>query len=516
MSTTTGSASVADSLRDARVALRTAWYDAALEFLTGCEDWPTEFAEQAIVLKAETLSRRDPLEAIGYLTTVEDIPESAAGRFAFALAIGREHAAVRDYHAAASRYAEARLLVDAVPNGAATLAFHDLRMRAYRRDLSALTAPETLLALAHPDPTLAASSYNFRGWLHAFAGDYAAHMADMRQAVSYALTSGSEPVDVQVIALSLHTLAQAAFETADEDAMSYAMLAFESVAWTPDIRDAHYLTVRVSGWDAFMRGQPGRAQWAFKDARALAPTDPWRVMAHLDRAFVARVSGNEVWAIEELAEADRIARDVRWESCVEEQRQVLVILATLHASVDVVRAQRYASMYTQLGMTSLHPRVATEGDRRAVARARLAQGLIDQTLGRREAAIAALLEAYAIFDEANFHYRASQAATALAELTGEPVWRDNMLMHARRYPDCPLAAAGADVLEREDAMPQVLSPLQRQIARAIWTGADPEELSRRFSRSLFTIDRQAAAVYAAFGVENRTELLLEARRRKLA
>ncbi|MEA2786825.1 MAG: hypothetical protein QOF71_2929, partial [Candidatus Eremiobacteraeota bacterium] len=57
---------VADSLRDARVALRAALYDAALELLEGCEDWPAEFAEQAITIKAETLGRRDPVGAVTY------------------------------------------------------------------------------------------------------------------------------------------------------------------------------------------------------------------------------------------------------------------------------------------------------------------------------------------------------------------------------------------------------------------------------------------------------------------
>ena len=64
---------VAESLRDARVALRAALYDAALELLENCEDWPAEFAEQAIVLKAETIGRRDPVGAVSYLTTVEDL-----------------------------------------------------------------------------------------------------------------------------------------------------------------------------------------------------------------------------------------------------------------------------------------------------------------------------------------------------------------------------------------------------------------------------------------------------------
>jgi DNA-binding NarL/FixJ family response regulator len=65
-------------------------------------------------------------------------------------------------------------------------------------------------------------------------------------------------------------------------------------------------------------------------------------------------------------------------------------------------------------------------------------------------------------------------------------------------------------------MPRTLSPLQRQIARALWSGAELMELSRRFSRSLYTIERQVADVYAAFEVRSRGELLEVAQTRGLA
>src|SRR3978361_1260221 len=101
---------VAESLRDARVALRAALYDAALELLEGCEDWPAAFAEQAVIYKAETIGRRDPLGAVSYLTTVEDLVTSPRGRCDFAIQLGKAHATVRGFSQAESRYAEARAL----------------------------------------------------------------------------------------------------------------------------------------------------------------------------------------------------------------------------------------------------------------------------------------------------------------------------------------------------------------------------------------------------------------------
>ncbi|MBV8369920.1 MAG: hypothetical protein JO036_13485 [Candidatus Eremiobacteraeota bacterium] len=511
----TDAASVAESLRDARVALRSALYDATLELLDGCEDWPQEFAEDAIVMKAEVIGRRDPVAAVTYLTTVEDVPCSPAGRFKLAIQFGKAYATVRAFSQAESRYAEARALEGALPDGAHTMAYHDLRMRWFRRDCD-VTAPEVQLAIAHPDPSIASAAYAYRAWLHAGAENYAAHAADLRQAVAYALMPTPEPVDVHTLATSVHALARVAFETADGVSIDAARAAFEALPWSPDVQFFRFDSLRAFGWDAFMRGHAGEAQWAFKDARMIAPNTAWRVMTHLDRTYVARMSGNEFWAAEELAQADALAYDIRWGNSFGEDRQVLVQLAVLHAPTDAPRAQRYAAMYSQLGTENVDPALALYQDRRLVAHAKYAEGRIEQTLGRREPAVTALLKAYSIYESASFRYRASVTASALAELTGEAKWRDAGMRHAAAYPDCPLATHAEEAIAREDAMPAQLSALQRQIARALLSGADVAELSRRFSRSTFTIERQIEAVQAAFGVASRAAFVQEARKRRLA
>ena len=136
--------------------------------------------------------------------------------------------------------------------------------------------------------------------------------------------------------------------------------------------------------------------------------------------------------------------------------------------------------------------------------------------GRRSAAIENLREAFAIYESASFHYRAVLAATALAELTADHRWRAAALAHANRYPNCPVATAAERSAVHDREMPPQLSPVQRQIARALWNGVQPSELSRRFSRSKYRIQRQIDAVYAAFAVSSATELYHEVRRRSLA
>jgi tetratricopeptide (TPR) repeat protein len=502
-----------ESLRAARVAQRSGHSDVALELLDGCEDWPDDIAEKAVLLKAETLGRRDPGEALGYLASVDDLCVSPEARFRRDIEWGKMHALARDFASAESRYEDARKLAGAVPDGLHTMAYHDLRMRWMRRDCDP-SAPEIALALQHPDPSIACAAYAYRAWLHAGNHDYAAHIADLTRAVRYATLDGDEPVDVSTLAASIHALAQVAFETADAAGVAAARTASDALAWTADVRVQQFATIRALGWDAFMRGNPGQAQWAFKEARAIAPSAPWRIMGHLDRAYVARTAGNEFWALEELAQADALAFDVPWESSYGEERQVLVTLAQMHAPGDAALAQRYASMYARIGTESVNPALAAHDDPRAVALARYAQGCIEQTLGRRDAAAGALREAFDIFERAAFHYRANLAATALAELTRDERWCKAANDHAAFYPGCPLLTAERAVA-REHVMPEGLSPVQRQIARALWNGAETTELSRRFSRSVYRIERQIDAIYAAFGVTTRAELHDEARRRGL-
>ena len=515
MITQRAEAVASEPLRLARIALRSAQYDAALELLEGCEDWADELAERAALLKAETLGRRDPSEALAYLATVDDLFLSDEARFGRDIEYGRLHAGVRDYDSAESRYADARALAGRVANGPATMAYHDLRMRWLRRECD-LAVPGIELALAHPDPSIASAAYAYRAWLHAGRHDYAAHVEDLIHAVGFATVPADEPVDVCVLASSIQALAQVAFETADAHGIAAARAACEALPWTPDVRVQQFATIRAFGWDAFMRGNAGHAQWSFKEARAIAPSTPWRIMGHLDRAYVARIAGNEFWALEEIAQADALAFDVAWEASYGEERQVLVSLAISHAPTDAARAQRYAAMYSRIGTESIHPALAAHGDRRALAHARYAQGRIEQTLGRRDAAVRALTEAYGIFESSSFWYQCVQAALALAELTSDDRWRGAATANASRYPGCPLAACAERAAARDGGMPEQLSPVQRQIARAVWQGAHPAELSRRFSRSVYRIERQIQAVYTAFGVSSRAELYDEALRRGLA
>lgn len=508
--------SAASSLQRARRAARAARYDAALDLLQGCEEWPEHTRDAAIALKAETLGRRSPVAAVEWLTGVGEAIATPAGRFEYELEIGRAFANVRDLDSARAHLAVAEMLAGAETDGPLLLAYHRSRVAWLAQEFDP-TAPDVVAAITHPDPNVAMAALVMRGWHHAGLGDLRAQVADFRLALAMLDLELDEPLDVYHAAITEHALARVAFETADAAAMADVRERYEQIAWTDDVRVDHFKTLRILGWDAFMRGRPGPAQWSFKDAFGCAPSTAWKVMARLDRAFVARIAGNEPWALEEIAEADHLGYSVRWESTNNEERLALLTLATLIAPTNASRAQRYASTLSSLGMESMQPVFAlANGDRRAHAFARYTQGQIDAVLGHTAAAERAFRDAYEIFVSVGYAYRASVTAIALAEVTGEASWREKAAQHASAYPNSPLAALRPTGAGLEPPMPASLSPLQKQVARALAGGAEVPEVSRALSRSVYTIERQVDAVYAAFGVRSRSEFLASARQLGMA
>ena len=239
----------AGSIRDARFALRSAHYDAALQLLDGCEDWEPANAEAGVVLKAETLGRRDPVAALAFLIGADDVFTTAAGRFGRDVEAGRLYASVRDFTSAKARFETARALASTVPDGPATMAFHDLRMRWFRRECVP-DAPGIAVALGHSDASIVAAVYSVRAWLHAGNGDYVGHVADLRKCLEYVTLPTAEPIDVVTFAMSVHALAQTAFETADEEGISAARTAMQAINWTPGVAAHRFLAMRAMGWDA--------------------------------------------------------------------------------------------------------------------------------------------------------------------------------------------------------------------------------------------------------------------------
>ncbi len=503
------------TLANARRALAEARWDAALAELHECEDWPVELAEHAVLVKADTIMRRDVAAALAWLVSTNDIVESDGGRFERELLTGRALANGRNFDGAATHFDQAQSLLDKVPSGGPRLALQRARVSWFRRELAPDDA-DLALALTDSDANGKASAYAVRSWTHAARGEYHKQVDDLVTALE-TVAAVDYRSDVGAMGIIVHTLARVAFEIGDSRGVAAARKAFEGIRWTDDVRIDRFQTLRALGFDAFMHGDVARAQWLFRDATSVAPAPAFEVLGHLDRAYVARIMHNEPWALDELHDAVRLAHSIPWGQTFGEERLALVVLAFTLAPTNAAEAQRFAAMYSMLGVESVSPLLALAShEKRAVAAEKYALGRIEQTLGNSDAACAALQEAYAVYAPIDHHHQAMLVASALAELTGDAVWADRAKMHLAHYPGCPLLTEALDASMRSDAVLEGLTPFQRQLARAHWSGADARELSHRFSRSLYTTQRHLADIYAAFGVVSPAALRDEALRRGLA
>ncbi|HTW85156.1 MAG TPA: hypothetical protein VMD91_13895 [Candidatus Sulfotelmatobacter sp.] len=492
--------------------MRAARYGEAAEILNGCQEWPEHVRDNAIALKADALGRGGSyVAALEWLTGVADMVTTPAGKFGYEIALCRAFTNVRDLDSARAHAATAEKFVDSDPHGALTLAYQRSRLAWFAQEFDPHNL-DVAASVTHPDPTAAMCALMIRAWHHAGLGDLKSQIADLRLALAMIDLETEDALDVGVLATISHALARVAFETSDAVALADVRARFEQIEWSEGVRVERFQTLRIFGWDSFMCGRPGPAQWSFKEARQCAPSTAWEVMAHLDRAFVARIARNEPWALEELAEAVRLSHAVQWESTFNEERLALLTLATLTAPSNAARAQRYAATFAALGTDSVQATFAiSHADRRARAFARYAQGQIDAVLGHLAAAERAFRDAYEIFVSIDYQFQAAMTSIALAEVTGEPSWREKAAAHAAHYPNSPLAQLPKTGAGLEPAMPATLSPLQKQVAHALAGGAEVGDLSRSLSRSIYTIERQIAAVYQAFGVKTRSEFLASAR-----
>ncbi|HEY9180625.1 MAG TPA: hypothetical protein VIO32_07880 [Candidatus Baltobacteraceae bacterium] len=504
----------AELLERATEADRRARRAEALDLLAGCAEWPAPYSEQGLLLRANMLAVRDAVTGLQELAAHSDAFTSPDGRAGYLISSAQAYMKARNFDAAEAMLGSAQELLNNVSaEREYELAYARARLSWNRREYDPQNE-DLALAMRSGDPSVRFLALNLRAWMHAGVEDYRSTMADLVGCLRLYKEQGYR-CGLENVARTLQTALGLGWELLDFEAEKEAEAAFDTVEWTADIAVYRFLSLRGLAWYAFLRGDSARAQWLFKDSKEIAPSPAWKVMAHVDRAYVARLNSNEPWAAEELHEAHGIARGLDWHTTRDEERAALITLAVLFAPLDLGHAQRYVSTYIELGPSSLNPNLEASHDpRRNVAHQKYAAGRVQAMLGNTALAIRTLQEAYEIFASLDHDFRASVVAQALHELTKDERWLENARVHTGKFPHCALAKSlQHHVATRKDAGVEGLTPTQRQIAIAHCQGVDNEELSRRFSRSTFTIEKQLEGIYAAFGVRSRAGLRDELHRR---
>lgn len=493
----------AEHLQSALEAHRRARGDEALELLQGCEEWPQTESEQGLLLRAQVLTYRDPIQGLQELAAHSDAFTSNAGRFGYYIASARAYTNSRNFDGAVEMLDAAEALLNGPDDPLGShLALHRTRLLWSTKNYE----PQSdyfNVALRAEDPAIRFSAKVVQAWMYAGVEDYRNQLHELLAALRMYEQHGWH-CDLTMVSVALQAMLELAFELGDRDAVAQGEAIYDAMEWTSQLQIYKFLCVRALAWHAFLQGDSARAQWLFKDSKDLAPAIAWKVMAHVDRSFVARISGNEAWATEELYQAHNLARTVQWGSLVGEERMALISLAVLFAPVEMAQAQRYVSTYIRLGTEGIDPTLgAAHHQRRTQALEKYASGRVQAVLGNTSSATKHLEAAYEVFSQIHHEYRAALAAQALYELSHDETWNEIAKAHALKFPDSalcrrvqePKAASAGEVFAK-------LSHSQRQLALALCEGAGIDELSRRFSRSEFTLKKQIEAIYEILGARS--------------
>jgi DNA-binding CsgD family transcriptional regulator len=497
---------VQDRLTQAIAARQAGRYTDALALLAGSEDWPSALAERGTILRAQILARKDPIGALELLAHAHDLFATPEARFDYYVASMRAYIGARNYESAFAMSERAEEL-DAHASVPGRTAFRHFRaLLRYCLEQYDPQDRDIITLIESNDPNSRFIGLLMRGYMQAGLGRFAEQAADLGASLDVA-TANPGACDPGIVALQIHGLLRIGLETGDRAAVATATRAYDWLSWTDDLRSEQFLCVRALAWDAFLRGESAQAQWLLRDSKAMADNDAWRVMAHLDRAYIARMNGNEHWAADELLAAHALARHVEWSATRGEERQALVTLAVLFSPTNMAQAQHYVSLYVQLGRNTVNPGISVSNDRRSTAFEKYALGRVQQVLGNNSLAISAFETAYEIFSPANYHFRASLAAIGLFETTRDTTWLERARKHAAVFPQSALSTTLREENRvAEDERLRQLTPMQRQLALALCEGLDLAELSQRFSRSAYTLEQHVDVIYARLGVTNRREL----------
>ncbi len=223
--------------------------------------------------------------------------------------------------------------------------------------------------------------------------------------------------------------------------------------------------------------------------------------ARTSRARKANTRGRE----QELAEAGELARGVSWRTESDERDDASIALASLaelYAVTDVERANEYLARFQSfrhqmsLSNTRRH-------DRTDEAFVGAVKGVVAAALGRLGEATRALGDAYRIYDQIGYDWRAGRVALHLASITSDPAH-----LESARAKLAPLSEqlardrvrAGGRTSRAQRRPPGThLTAAQWRVFKLLADGYSLGEIASHLGRSVNTVRNHVGAIYTALG-----------------
>jgi DNA-binding CsgD family transcriptional regulator/tetratricopeptide (TPR) repeat protein len=280
---------------------------------------------------------------------------------------------------------------------------------------------------------------------------------------------------------------------------------YDTLPWTSGLTLERFQVTRFLAAINELSGNELAAFAGFKAAARLAPSEHWSVLCLTDRALLARNTGEIAFAAELLQEAHELAQRLSWNVSGEE-RSALLVLAELFSDEDPGIAEQYLARFRSL-TASVIPLLSYGTDPRIRGLELYSQGLAWLRLGDVGEGKAALSEAWAIYEDFDYGWRAALCALHLYETTRDRRWLQRAARKIASWPDSWIARRITEVTNASCASLELVPPAKRDVLELVRAGRRNSEIASVLGRSPNTIRNQISQLFQTFNVKSRAELV---------
>jgi DNA-binding CsgD family transcriptional regulator/tetratricopeptide (TPR) repeat protein len=483
---------------DFECALKAADFDRCHQLIDGSTTLDGVIATARLALR-----ERRFLDVIGLLS---DFPEDSGElRIARDVFLGAAFGYTRDY-VAGQRLID-RALNDLLPGDPLYDEAHYLTASIAWMQHDHQKAEEAAMAvLRSNDPNNRARAHIMLSWIALRRSDVLRQVEELEKALDE--LDNTEFPDEFYRGNALLTLALLCREMPLHEVAARVRQTYDALPWTSGLQLEHFQVTRFLASIEELQGNNLAAFGAFKKATKMAPSDHWSVLCYLDRALLARNTGEAAFAAEQLQEAGEIAQRISWGEVDGEEREALLVLAELYAHEDPAIAEQYLARFRSL-KSSVIPMLSYGSDPRVRGFESYSQGIAWLRLGDIQEGKTALTEAWSIFEDFNYGWRAALCALGLYEATNDKRWIERA---ARKIAPWPKSWIARRISESKTStvIPLELEripPKKREVLELVREGQRNADIAKKLGRSPHTVRNQLAQLFQTFDVKSRAELV---------
>lgn len=446
------------------------------------------------------LRERRYVEVIG---TLSDLPKTSPRvQFARDVLLGAALALTRDY-AGGSRLIERALSALSPPDLLYYDAIHYRGLVAWMQLDYAKAEDAATTQLASPDPNHRARARILLSWVAVRRGEILRQVDELQRALDE--IDAAEVPDQYQRASALLTLALLCHELPLGEIGERVRSLYDALPWSNGIRLEQFHVTRMLASGDELEGNELAAFAGFRKAARLAPSEHWSVLCYLDRALLARNTGEIAFASEQLQEAHDVAQRVSWNEATGEERCALLVLAQLFADEDPAITEQYLARFRTLA--SVIPILAYGSDPRAKGFESYTQGVSWIRIGDIDEGKAALMQAWSVFEDFNYGWRAALCALALFNVTQDRRWIARAEHKIEPWPNSWIARRILEATQRSTLRFDRVPPAKRQVLELVRAGRRNSEIASILGRSPNTVRNQLSELFQTFNVKTRSELV---------